>query len=420
MACRDDLGLERPCELSLRSGEDRWQAQVPVGAAQELSLPAGARELELHGPGEDRALSVRLWVDGQIQEPVTVRRALRAAPGRPIDLVVAAPAAIQLIPLDPTPFTLRARDPLAPPPPPDPGPEQEGEPLEGTDAPPDASLGPVIVDGAVPQVAGAPPTLLLPADGPSAWRLRVQGDGRVLVRVGTLEALPDRDDGDDDEEPLLPAEPYRQSELLPLLAHRDVSPTADFSVVSDHAGRFTLTTAACSAQALLVATDPSLDQTVDTYSHHVVTEPTATHAEVGSVAMTTYLIIPSLLGISPDPADGLVIGTALDCDGERLEGAQVVMRDASTGALAEGHIVKYFVQDFPNRDQEETSADGLWIAIDVPPGDWVAELYTSDGAGGHDLMASTPVQVRAESLHMIETQVGHQTGVVMPTACLDC
>jgi hypothetical protein len=199
-----------------------------------------------------------------------------------------------------------------------------------------------------------------------------------------------------------------------------VSSTADSSAVSDHDGRFALTTSTCSAQAFLVATDPSLGETVDTYSHHVVFEPTATQAEVGSVATTTYQIIPSLLGISPSAADGLVVGTALDCDGERFEGAQVVVRDASTGALAEGHVVKYFVDDFPNRNQAETSADGLWVAIDVPPGDWVAELYTSDGAGGHDLMSSTPVQVRAESFHIIETQVGHQTGVVMPAACLDC
>ena len=68
----------------------------------------------------------------------------------------------------------------------------------------------------------------------------------------------------------------------------------------------------------------------------------------------------------------------------RIHGAQVVVRDA------DGHIPESLwsstLWTISNRNQEWTSDDGLFVAINVPEGDWVIETWVSDGAGGHLLV----------------------------------
>ena len=37
-----------------------------------------------------------------------------------------------------------------------------------------------------------------------------------------------------------------------------------------------------------------------------------------------------------------------------------------------------FVDNFPNRQQLWTSDDGLWVAINIPVGDWIIEMWIYD------------------------------------------
>lgn len=194
----------------------------------------------------------------------------------------------------------------------------------------------------------------------------------------------------------------------------------DYSVVGDGDGYVVSTFYTCKPVAYKVSTDPALDATVDTYELNQI-EPFTKGTivtEFNSVSSTTYAIIPSLLGVSPDGDKGTIAGTAYDCGGQPIEGAQVVVRDAETGAIPESLVVKYFVDEFPNRNQPYTSADGLWVAINVPEGNWVVELYVADPAGGHTLIGKSPAYIFPESILISNIYTGFESGQRYPDICL--
>ena len=84
----------------------------------------------------------------------------------------------------------------------------------------------------------------------------------------------------------------------------------------------------------------------------------------------------------------------------------------------EGVGAKYFIDDFPNRNQAYTSADGLWILMDVPVGNWTVSGYVADGMGGHSMVAQTNLEVLADSINISSIYTGIQDGVKMPEDCL--
>lgn len=189
---------------------------------------------------------------------------------------------------------------------------------------------------------------------------------------------------------------------------------------SDPNGVFSAEVNACEPFTYRISTDPLLDQTKVTIESHDVMPNmgpiTPTH-EVNSVSSVTYALIPGLLGLNPDPDKGIVAGRAYDCDGENLQGLQVVVRDSS-GNVPDGVVGKYFVDDFPKREQMHTSEDGLWILMDVPPGQWTVDGYVADGAGGHSLVASTQLKVLENSINISSIYTGISDGVKMPSECL--
>jgi len=136
------------------------------------------------------------------------------------------------------------------------------------------------------------------------------------------------------------------------------------------------------------------------------------------MSTTTYRLIPSLLGISPDVSKGIVTGSLYDCDGDPVEGGQVVLWN-SAGTIPAEVQVRYFVDDFPNRNQPYTSADGLWILMDVPVGQWTVEAYVANGSGGHTRIASTTLEVYADSINISSVYVGISNGTKMPPSCLE-
>ena len=111
------------------------------------------------------------------------------------------------------------------------------------------------------------------------------------------------------------------------------------------------------------------------------------------------------------------VTVALDTgDALGIEGGQVVVFDAE-GNIPDDLVVKYFIDRFPNRNQEWTSADGLWVAINIPPGDWFINAFVADGAGGHKLMGSTSVKVFADSINISSVYLSYGNGISYPDDC---
>jgi hypothetical protein len=175
----------------------------------------------------------------------------------------------------------------------------------------------------------------------------------------------------------------------------------------------------CTPVTYKVSTDAALGESKPTYEAHAVYQGESSDSdEFNSVSTTTYQIIPSLLGVSPDPDKGIIAGTAYDVNEDKIEGAQVIVRDAQ-GDIPSSLSVKYFVDDFPNRNQPYTSPDGLWIAVNIPPGTWTVEMYVADGAGGHLLVGATEVSVFADSINISNIYTGYGDGVKLPSACTE-
>ena len=194
----------------------------------------------------------------------------------------------------------------------------------------------------------------------------------------------------------------------------------DTVVTTDANGMFNIEINTCDPYTYRITTDPVLDMTKTTIeSHDVVPNQGIVNPshELQSVSSTTYALIPTLLGVSPKVDKGIVAGRAYDCAGNNLQGLQVMIEDSS-GSIPDDVVAKYFIDDFPNRNQPYTSEDGLWILMDVPVGDWVVKGYVADGLGGHTLVARTELKVLADSINISSIYAGIEDGVKMPPECL--
>lgn len=197
---------------------------------------------------------------------------------------------------------------------------------------------------------------------------------------------------------------------------------ADYQINTDGDGYFETQFKTCTPVAYRVGTDPDLEATVDTYELNQVEPYTEGQLplELNSVSSTTYALIPNLLGVSPDGDKGVIAGTAYDCGGEPVEGAQIVVRDAETGEIPESLVVKYFVSEFPNRDQPYTSPDGLWVAINIPEGTWVVEMYIYDVVTAqHVLVATAQAPIFPESILISNLYTGFDDGIRYPDICTE-
>jgi hypothetical protein len=194
---------------------------------------------------------------------------------------------------------------------------------------------------------------------------------------------------------------------------------ADLTGTSNASGQLAMSLPACTPLTYKVSTPVELDETKDTYEAHQIFEPIAADdaTEVNSVSKSTFLLIPSLLGVTVDEDKSIIAGGVQDCNGDPVEGAQVVVRGAD-GNIPPSLIVKYFVEDFPSRLQPNTSEDGLWVAINVPPGTWTVEAYVSDGAGGHKMVGTTELSTFADSINISNIYWGIDGGVAYPASCL--
>ncbi len=91
--------------------------------------------------------------------------------------------------------------------------------------------------------------------------------------------------------------------------------------------------------------------------------------EAITVKESTYLVIPATLGISIEAGKGIVMGGFDDCAENPL--ANVV---ASVDSDDPNIAIRYFVDEFPNREPVTTTEDGLWGILNVPPGEVTVQL----------------------------------------------
>jgi len=175
----------------------------------------------------------------------------------------------------------------------------------------------------------------------------------------------------------------------------------------------------CEPFAYRVSTDPLLDETKVTLAAHKILSPDSsgtTTDEFVSVSKLTYQLIPTILGIIPLPENAIIAGVAYDCNEEPIEGAQIVVYDEN-GEIPDSLQVEYFKEEFPNRDQPHTSADGIWVAINVPPGALRVEMWANlDGELA--LIGATTLDSYADSINLSSTYAGIGNGEYYPADCL--
>jgi hypothetical protein len=201
----------------------------------------------------------------------------------------------------------------------------------------------------------------------------------------------------------------------------------DTTATSDNNGNVTFDGPSCSSTAYRVTTDGGPTATKTTFkAHQIYPAPTGNTIEDAtfvSVSDVTYQLIPGILGVSVDPDKAIIAGTAYDCgrdaaqndDDNKITGAQVIVYDED-GNIPDTLQVNYFTENFPDRDQEQTSADGLWVASNVPPGNLRVELWASVG-GELTLLGATELVSEADSINIGNIYAGYGDGVKYPATC---
>lgn len=200
----------------------------------------------------------------------------------------------------------------------------------------------------------------------------------------------------------------------------------DASATTDGDGWVSLEGPTCTPISYLALRNPGLDDAKPTYkSHQIYSGEESVEAEYISVSTMTYYTVPALVNLSPDPTKSVIAGTAFDCtrepdtlsdiDDGKIEGAEVIVTDLD-GQTIDGVFVKYFIENFPDPEQPHTSPDGLWVAINVPPGDVRVEMWgLIDGEEG--LLGSTQLRTYADSINIANIFTGYD-GVKYPQDCL--
>jgi hypothetical protein len=173
----------------------------------------------------------------------------------------------------------------------------------------------------------------------------------------------------------------------------------------------------CQPLAYRVSTDPLWDQTKITLAAHKIVSPDTTIDDTfTSVSKLTYQLIPTILGITPLPENAIIAGTAYDCNKEPIEGVQVVVYDENN-EIPSSLQVEYFQEKFPSRDQPYTSADGVWVAINVPPGAMRVEMW---GNVNDELVliGATTLESYADTINLSNIYSGIGNGEHYPAECL--
>jgi hypothetical protein len=209
----------------------------------------------------------------------------------------------------------------------------------------------------------------------------------------------------------------------------DTSVAEDIFQTVDDDGSLTFEAPACQPLAYLTNPVPGLEDAKATYKAHQVygySEAGAAEAEFISVSRDSFNVIQAIVGLTPDPTKSVIAGTAFDCtrqpdtlsdvDDGKVEGVQITVTDTD-GNPIEGVVVRYFIENFPDRDQPHTSADGLFLATNVPPGEIRVEMRGLVG-GEEKLLGAALLRSNADSINIANVFAGFDS-VKYPESCLE-
>lgn len=195
----------------------------------------------------------------------------------------------------------------------------------------------------------------------------------------------------------------------------------DAVATSAQDGTFTMEVPSCQPTTYKVSTDPALDATKVTWEAHQIFgyagDDARISADVNSVSKTTYAIIPGILGVSVDKDKSVIAGAAYDCNWMEVQGGQVKVVNVADGSEPDGVAIHYFRDSFPSRDQPVISPDGLWLAANVPTGEWEIQLWGLQGDVEVHL-GSTRLNTVADSINIANIYSGYGDGVRYPDSCL--
>lgn len=151
------------------------------------------------------------------------------------------------------------------------------------------------------------------------------------------------------------------------------------------------------ARSMLATRIPEIERVARTTVQFDVLTPTADgEVRALTVANDTYQIVPTALGILVEAGKGIVAGRYSDCDDEPVAGliAHVEGQDAE---------IRYFSDEFPAREPDVTTEDGLYVAINVDPGDHEIVLRGRTEAGGTLVeLGRREIQVIADSINVLD------------------
>lgn len=202
---------------------------------------------------------------------------------------------------------------------------------------------------------------------------------------------------------------------LSLFAGDDPGASGGVDATSDVSGLVDTAIQACTPFAYKT----SRPEAMDTYGPHVVIGHEAPiEKNFQSVANGSRSLIEIGLQIEISAGNGAVVGVVRGCDEEPLLGAQVIVRDASC-SVPSSWIPGYFTNQIPDAFRAETSDDGVYAGMDMPPGEYIADAYILED-GALVLLGSSPVEVRADSVTVTDVHAGRPDGVKMPDSCTSC
>lgn len=168
------------------------------------------------------------------------------------------------------------------------------------------------------------------------------------------------------------------------------------------------------------STPADWEETVPTTAYTVVPYDAA-ELEIWAVSVATATIIPAIIGVEWDRDKAMAAGSVVDCDGEPVGHAQVFVHDGA-GNAPSGMSVHYFDgNNLPTTEgnQPDTNPEnGLWTAVNLPEGEWQADVYGYDG-GDYVLLSSLVVSAEAGGFGIVRHTIGNFDGVSYPAACVD-
>lgn len=138
---------------------------------------------------------------------------------------------------------------------------------------------------------------------------------------------------------------------------------------------------ACVPFAARVWTEFDPPETYPTYEiNMMVAGSPPWNEDFNSVAFSTYNLLPLTVGVEPEVGKGIAAGRITDCVGANVANAEISVGsvDFATGTVtgAEGYSSRYFFDESPDGSQMHTSDDGLFGAMNTPPGeDWTLLVW---------------------------------------------